>query len=68
MAKKDMTKLIKYGKSLGFEVTKTNSGHILFTGYGRRMFSSSTPSDFRVIPMLRKNLQKISQGKSVSKL
>ncbi len=62
-----MKELIKYGKTLGIKSTKTKSGHLVFSGHGRRFITGSTPSDYRVIKSLRKNLTKIAQGKLIAK-
>jgi len=65
---KDIKQVIKYSKELGFDIDNTKTGHLIFTGYGRRIISSSTPSDYRVITTLKNNLKKISQGKIVGKI
>lgn len=65
---KDIKQVIKYSRELGFDVDSTKTGHLIFKGFGRRIISSSTPSDYRVITTLRNNLKKISQGKVVGKI
>lgn len=67
MAAKEIRQLIKYGKDLGFTIKLTKTGHIMFTGFGKKILSGSTPSDFRVIKMLRKNLRKLSQGRIIAR-
>jgi hypothetical protein len=67
MASKEIRELIKYGETLGFTTKKTKTGHIMFTGFGKKILSGSTPSDFRVVKILRKNLRKLSEGRIVAK-
>lgn len=67
MASKEINQIKRYAEFLGFSISQTKKGHVLFTGYGRRILSSSTPSDSRVITTLKKNLKKIATGKPVAR-
>lgn len=59
--------LIKFGKDLGFEVQRTNGGHLKFKGYGAMLFTSSTSSDHRQTATMKKNLTKIAKGLVVAR-
>lgn len=67
MATKEIRQLIKYGENLGFTTKLTKAGHIMFSGFGGKILSGSTPSDFRVVKILRKNLRKLSQGRIIAR-
>jgi predicted RNA binding protein YcfA (HicA-like mRNA interferase family) len=64
---KEINTLIKLGKNLGFTITRTKGDHFAFTGYGKTIIVSSTLSDYRISAMTKKNLRKISTGKTVTK-
>jgi hypothetical protein len=68
MPSKEINQIKKYAESLGFSTKITKKGHIVFSGFGRKVLSSSTPSDFRVIVTLRKNLKKIANGQPIARL
>jgi hypothetical protein len=68
MPSKEINQIRKYAEALGFMTKMTKKGHLVFLGFGRRVLSSSTPSDSRVIVTLRKNLKKIANGQPVARL
>lgn len=55
---KDVNNLIKEAQSQGWIVTPTRNSHLRWTSpKGGFFFSSSTPSDFRVVHKIKKDLR-----------
>jgi aspartyl aminopeptidase len=57
-ASKDVNNLIKEAEDQGWVITMTKNNHLRWTSpLGGFFFSSSTPSDFRVVHKIKKDLR-----------
>ena len=55
---KDVNNLIKDAEKQGWDVSLTNNSHLKWMGpAGQLFFSSSTPSDWRVVMKIKKDLR-----------
>lgn len=63
----EINEILKLAKKLKFIIVKTNNNHYMFCGYGKKLFFSSTPSDWRGIIRVKKNLQKIANDIHLAK-
>lgn len=57
------SEMIAFAKKLGFKMTILNNNHIKFSGYGYFRIAASSPSDYRVLRKVKKDLQSIIDGK-----
>jgi len=56
---KDFARLVKIATTAGWKVDKRKAGHVCFeTPDGRKVFTSSTPSDKRAFLNLRSELRR----------
>lgn len=55
---KDVNNLIKEAQRQGWVITMTNNSHLKWMGpEGKLFFSSSTPSDWRVVKKIKQDLR-----------
>lgn len=60
---KQIAPVVKYAEELGFQATRTGSGHLKFSRAGfRSVFASYTPSDWRSVKNIKSELRRAVQG------